>query len=1018
MKSFYLCLIGVAMCIAGYAQSVTVALTQAPCNNNGILTATISGMTPPYDVHWGTTLHSGVTTSTDVLNNYSGAPLFVYVIDANNKYVYSSFQGAPPFTYTPSTTPAVCPALGTASVTVTGGTAPYTFSWTDIPGNNVVSTSNPASLPAGEYHVTITDANGCVYGSKNIHDTSRSDSIYLHNQSGINFTITNTQANCTNGTATISNISGGASPYSMLWSNSATTSTITGLTYGQYSATVTDGQGCSTTKYTYVQQSRNIGINITATPATCLQNDGAVTSFGSGGVPPYTYLWNNSATTQSQTGLPAGYYSVTVTDANGCTGKGGRTVTASTPINVTYSTIASSCTSATGSAQLSISGGTAPYSVQWFTSGSPTGLNLIQKPSGTYGFQVTDANGCIRTGSVYIPPVNVLNVNVSGSDANCTQSNGSANVSVSGGSTPYTYLWSNSATTAGITGLAAGSYSVTVTDNVGCSVTKSRYVRTISPVNVGINSSNASCIFSNNGTATAVANGGQAPYTYAWSNGATTQNINGLPKGGYRVYVTDANGCKGKAYTHIGYNPNNNTCYCTITGVVYNDINSNCTQDAGENGIPNIQIHCSGIGYAYTDANGVYSFKVPSGSYIITQKVQAYYPLASCQNNGISVNATAGANCTHTVDFANNTATIRDMHIQTWNFTCPVPGYIYRQRVVIKNRGTVTEPNVYGSYHTDGQISVPTITPSGLFAGSGNYYRLNTSALSLNPGAARVFDMRYNMPTNIPLNTQLVFKDTTAFTGPASNWTNDYSPWNNVNYYTPRVVGSYDPNFKEVSPVGHGPTNIITRDDSTLEYMIHFQNLGTYKAQNVFILDTLDEDLDWETMTPIYQSHNCVITMSDKGEIRFQFDNIDLPAKMHDEEGSHGMVSFTIKTKKGLPLGTEFHNTAAIYFDFNEPVITNTTLNTLGELSVEQVQTYRSGEVSVYPNPTHDVFTVKVLSGSFEELTVVNSMGQLITSRVVTGDKTEINLANATSGIYFVVLKGANGYKVEKIEKL
>lgn len=1014
MKKIYLFILAAMICTAGYTQSVTVALTQAPCNHNGILTATISGMTAPYDVHWGNITHTGVTGSTDVLNNYSGAPMYVYVYDANNQYAWTTFQGAPPFTYTTSITNAVCPAQGSATVTVNGGASPYTYSWTTNPGNTVVSTSNPASLPTGQYDITITDANGCVYGSKNTQD-----SITVFNQSGINFPITNTQANCTNGTATIGTISGGTPPYSILWSTTATTTSITGLTYGSYNATVTDAQGCSTTKYTYVSQSKNIGTNVVATPATCLQNDGAVTSFGSGGTPPYSYLWNNSATTSTQTGLPAGYYSVKVTDANGCTGNGGGTVTASTPINVTYTTMPSSCTTATGSAQLSITGGATPYAVQWFTTGNPTGMNLIQKPSGTYSFRVTDANGCVRNGTVYIPPVSILNVSLSGTDANCTQSNGSASVNVTGGTAPYTYSWSNSATTPSITGLSAGYYSVTVTDNIGCSVKKSRSVKTLSPVNVGINSSNTSCIFSSNGTATAVATGGTAPYSYTWSNGGSGANINNLPTGGYRVYATDANGCKGTAYANIGYNPNNNSCYCIISGVVYDDANNSCTQDAGEQGIANIQIHCSGIGYAYTDANGYYSFKVPSGSYTVTQSVQAYYPLASCQNNGIAVNATAGANCTHTVDFANNTATIHDMHVQTWNFTCPVPGYVYKQRVIFKNKGTVSEPVVYGGYNTDGQISVPTFSPSGYFSGSGNQYNISGgSSLSLAPGQSRTFDISYTMPTNIPLNTQLVFKDTTAYSAPVSNWLTDYSPWNNVDYYTPHVVGSYDPNFKEVSPVGVGPTGIITRDDSTLEYMIHFQNLGTHQAYNIYILDTLDADLDWATMTPVYQSHPCVITMDENGVIRFQFDNINLPAEQDDEPGSHGMVSFHIKTKGALPLGTQFHNTAAIYFDFNEPVITNTTVNTLGELSVEETLTYRKGEVSIYPNPTHDVFTIQIKDGSYGQLKVINTMGQLITASDVNGDKTVVSLANATPGVYFVILEGSNGYKVEKVEKL
>jgi uncharacterized repeat protein (TIGR01451 family) len=244
----------------------------------------------------------------------------------------------------------------------------------------------------------------------------------------------------------------------------------------------------------------------------------------------------------------------------------------------------------------------------------------------------------------------------------------------------------------------------------------------------------------------------------------------------------------------------------------------------------------------------------------------------------------------------------------------------------------------------------------------------------------------------------------------------DYSPWNNVNYYTPITVGSYDPNFKEVSPKGQGPAGNITHKDSVLEYMIHFQNLGTYKAQNIFILDQLDADLDWTTMTPIYKSHPCVITMSETGEIRFQFDNIDLPAKQDDEVGSNGMVSFSIKTKKALPYGTEFTNNAAIYFDFNDPVVTNTTLNTLAPVSVQEVANAKNS-VLVYPNPVNDLLTIKMDKVVYSEVRIMNTMGQLCAEHKLTGKEAQISVSKLSPGIYFMLLSGENGNAVERIEK-
>jgi hypothetical protein len=1002
------------------AQTASIALTTQPCNNNGVLTATFTGLTTPLTVTWYVGIwstpivHTNVTTLSDVLNGYSGAQAYVVATDASNKSAYDFFQGAPPFNYSVATTPAVCPAPGSLQATITGGTAPYTYSWFDVSNNTVVGTTNPVSVPAGEYNVTITDANGCVYGS-----LAKGDSITVANSSTINFTLSGTQASCTNGTASSNTPTGGIAPYSFLWSNSATSQSISGLTQGSYSLKVTDAQGCHQTKSIYLQQSPNINVNTTPTPATCVQNNGAIQAFGSGGTPPYTYLWNNSATTQSINGLGVGYYTVKVTDANGCFGNGGGYVSASTPINATVSTTPSACTTSNGSATLSISGGATPYSIQWATMPVQTTATANGLGAGLHSFKITDANGCIRTGTAEVKPVNIINVNLIKTSPVCALTNGHITANSSGGNPPYSYLWSTSATTPAITGLAPGSYSVKVTDNIGCSVTKQATLTAFSPVNVALSTTPASCIFTSDGVATATVWGGATPYTYSWSNSGTTASISGLKTGYYSVAVTDANGCKANKTTVVGYNPAGNSCYCTITGTVYNDVNNNCTKDAGEAGIPNIAIHCSGIGYAYTNASGVYSFKVPTGSYTITETVLGYYPLAACQTNGISVNVTAAANCSTTVNFANNTATIHDMHISTWNYNCPVPGYTYNQKVIVSNMGTVNENSIKAGYLTDGNLLTPTFSPGGIFTGTGLWREIVGGALTLGPGASQSFFASYSVPVNVPLNTSLVFKDTVAYQGPISNWTNDYSPWNNVNYYTPVVVGSYDPNFKEVMPKGIGPNGDISKNDTALEYMIHFQNLGTYMAQNIFILDTLDADLDWESMRPIYKSHPCDVTMSEGGVIKFNFPNINLPAKQDDEPGSNGMVTFSIKTKKNLSLGTQFHNSAAIYFDFNEPVITNTTVNTIAPVSVEEVRgnSSNSKSVTVYPNPTGGMLTIKMHKDQYTSLRLMNVMGQVCAQHQLTERTEQVDVSSLTPGIYYMLFTGPNGKTVEKLEK-
>jgi hypothetical protein len=1021
-KIFILLILVLAAQVTRAQQQATFVLNQQPCNMNGTVTATFLGLTAPMNVTWYvsgqlTVTHNGVNSTSDVLTGYGGGYLSVVAVGANMVTAVGNFS-ALPFNYTDTTTPAQCPALGTATIMPSGGVAPYTYQWYDANTLALVSTSNPASLPTGSYEVTITDANGCIVTSQ-----MKNDSIFVSNINAFNFNINTTAANCTNGTATVGAISGGTPPYSYLWNNNATTASISGLTQGFYNVTVTDANGCQAYNSASVQQAIQIGANITTTSATCIQTNGAMTVFGSGGTPPYTYLWNNSITAQTQTNIASGSYNVVVTDANGCTGMGYAYVGSTTPINATKTSTPSSCTSPTGSATVNISGGTAPYTVTWSTFPAQTGTTATNLAPGFYSFHIVDAVGCVRNGSVNVDPINIITGYFPSTNPTCLASNGSVSFQPSGGAAPYTYLWSNNATTQAITGVPAGSYSVTVTDNVGCSVTKAHYLNSTSPLSLGAATTQASCIFTSDGSITITPTGGTAPYTYSWSNGGNTATISGLATGYYTVSVTDANGCTAYKFVHVPYNSSANSCYCTITGKVYNDANGNCTQDPGEAGIQNIQVHCSNVGYAYTNSSGNYSFIVPTGSYTIKETVQAYYPLASCQNNNVVVNAVASSGCTQTVNFANSVATIHDMHISKWQTAPPIPGFLFHTTTIVSNDGTVTESSIVGGMQHDIQLPSTSISPSSIWTNGGpNRFQINSGALTLAPGNSQAAFSSVTTPTNIPLGTGLVFYDSVAYTGPISNWMNDYTPWNNVAFYSTNVVGAYDPNFKEVSPKGTGPTGIIMPKDSVLEYMVHFQNLGTYKAQNVEVLDTLDADLDWTTLRPIYKSHPCVVTLSDGGVAKFTFKNINLPAKIYDEMGSNGMFTYTIKRKNNLAVGTQFKNSAAIYFDYNEPVITNTTVNTLGTpVGVPATQQSEAGTFSVFPNPANRMIYAQVnskVADAAGAIKVIDLSGKVLISNNVIlkggSQNIPVSVETLTPGIYFISLTSNGASQTQK----
>jgi len=1011
----------------GFAQTVSFTLTTVPCNNDGVLTATITGLTPPLTVAWTTSGTSGTTithtssTLTDALTSYSGGPVSISVTDGSG-LAYNYYGGMPPFTYSVATLPAHCPVLGSATATVSGGTAPYTYSWYNPATMATVSTSNPASLPAGAYGVTIVDALGCSYGSM-VYD----DSAYIYDTASFYVTTSTTVANCTNGTATVSSITGAVMPVSYSWSTGASSAGITGLTMGSYNVTVIDALGCSAVGYAYVSQAITISVPVTPTPATCTASDGAAIAFGSGGMPPYSYVWSNGATTQSQTGIPAGYYGVTATDVNGCIGFGATTVGASTPITVTSSATSSLCTSATGTATIAAAGGTSPYSFTWYSTPIQTTATATTLAAGTYNFKVVDALGCIRTGAVAVPPVNVITAAYTATSATCTLSNGGLHVYPSGGATPYTYLWSTGGTSSSISSVPAGGYSVGITDAMGCHISKYLAVPVFSPMTVGVSSTPASCLFTSDGSLHATASGGTTPYTYTWSGAGTGSTISGLATGPYYLTVVDATGCTASHYNYVGYNPSNTSCYCTISGTVYTDANGNCTQDAGEAGIPNVQIHCSGRGYTYTDASGHYSFKVPSGSYTITETVLAFYPLSPCQPNNIPVTATAATGCVLPVNFANSVTPIHDMRISTWSYNQPVPGNTYNQATLITNAGTLTESTILAGYMPDGQIFAPTFVPSTIFSGAPYWYTSGSAFPTLAPGATQLIHENYSVPTSIPLGTNLVFKDSVVWQAPMTTWTSDYSPWNNVNYYSCNTVSSYDPNFKEVNPKGTGPTGIISATDTVLEYMVHFQNTGTYKAKDIVVIDTLDNNLDWTTLRPVYQSAQCRVTLDQVGTARiakFTFQNIDLPAQVDDDLRSNGMFTYTVKTMPSLAVGTQIKNRASIYFDYNAPVMTNSTLNTIGSSSTTSVNEMTNEPVSsfaIYPNPAQQQFNTVINSEDAcnVDMKVCDVTGKVLLSKSIAVQKGQqtftTNVSQLAPGLYTVSLNDNGKVKTQKL---
>jgi gliding motility-associated-like protein len=319
--------------------------------------------------------------------------------------------------------------------------------------------------------------------------------------------------------------------------------------------TATDINGCTATSTVSVSQPASLALSTTQVNVLCNGNNtGSINLTVTGGTAPYTYSWSNNATIQDPLTLVAGTYTVTVTDANGCTATTSATITqpaAALALSTTQVNVLCNGNN-TGSINLTVTGGTAPYTYAW--SNASTGEDPQNLTSGTYTVTVTDANGCTATTSATITqPQAPLALSTTQVNVLCNGNNtGSINLTVTGGTGPYTYAWSNNATVQDPLTLVAGTYSVTVTDANGCTATTSATItQPQSALTVTTQTQNIICP-NGTGSINSIPAGGVSPYTYSWTNQATTQNINGLQVGIYTVTVNDFNGCQANASGTIG----------------------------------------------------------------------------------------------------------------------------------------------------------------------------------------------------------------------------------------------------------------------------------------------------------------------------------------------------------------------------------------------------------------------------------------------------------------------------------
>jgi hypothetical protein len=270
--------------------------------------------------------------------------------------------------------------------------------------------------------------------------------------------------------------------------------------------------------------------------------NGAINLTVNGGTGPFTYAWSNGATTEDISGLTAGPYSVTVTDANACTANLNASITEPPALLLTETHVnVTTCGGTNGSIDLTVAGGTPPYSYAW--SNGPTTEDISGLGIGTYTVTVTDAHSCSDQKTVSITAPGAPTLGETHTNVSCNGgADGAVDLTVNGGTGPFTYAWSNGATTEDVSGLTAGPYNVTVTDANSCSAVLG--VTITEPTLLALSETHVNvCTGGSDGSIDLTVGGGTPPYTYLWSNGATTEDLSGLTAGPYSVTVTDANSC-------------------------------------------------------------------------------------------------------------------------------------------------------------------------------------------------------------------------------------------------------------------------------------------------------------------------------------------------------------------------------------------------------------------------------------------------------------------------------------------
>lgn len=1018
--------------------TISGSITNTSCFNseNGAIHLSVTGSAPPFSFIW-----SDGTTASNLLNLGAGT-FTVTVSDANNCQKIEKFEVSRPDSLVLSFTTSAPPSspITNIIIKVFGGTAPYNYDWANVPGtNNPVVISQDCNA---NYSATVTDAHGC----------SVNNNFTLPNFTPLSIVEITQSVQC-NGTLLTVVTNGGFSAKYYQWSGGGFEATKLAIVAGIYTVTVTDEMDCIQTATVTVMNNAGFTVNAFITPESCqgIQN-GKINLTVTGSTEPFTFVWSNGATTEDLSGLSSVTYQVTITNNTGCSQVFSYTVTQLTPIQASFSAINPNCNGGTdGLLAVFVQGGTSPVNYNWeHIPGSNDPQTINNLAAGTYTVTITDNNGCSASNSITLSqpqPIAayvVLDQLCGSTTMNIT--------SVTGGTPPFTYFWSN-----GVTGTVnvanfSGLYTVTVTDANGCSGNQTIYAEVVTQGGCSyfggkvVIDANANCIYD--------AETGLASWIVRATGNQTYYGISDAD-GNYHIGVDP-----GETYLIEAIPPGSLWMPCTgltVTAPLTPDTTSGLDLPVQEIlQCPEMEVHLYGGNIRRCFNNNYYGVEycnngtAPAQDAYIVVSMDAFsvplsstLPFTNLGNNNYRFDigdvAVGDCNSFNIVFRVNCNAFTGQTSCATAHIypdsTCMPPNALWSGASLALSSACTGDSLRF----TVKNVGFGNMTQTLDYIVVEDHVMLFSNPVKLNAGQSKMVSVPSNGSTwrlavpqepyhpghsNPSLTVEGCSTNSSSFsTGFVNQFPqDDVDPW--IDILCVQLTAAFDPNEKVAFPTGYGNEHFV-EPGTQLEYGIHFQNTGNDTAFTVRLVDTLSQWLDPATIRPGASSHPYTFDLTGTGIATFTFDNVLLPDSNVNEVASHGFVQFTISPKITTPLETVIHNSAAIYFDYNPPIFTNTTYHTIGDhfLVVGLWQPENPAyEVVVSPNPSSGLtnITIKGLVHSDAlQLQVLDAYGRVVVNQQSSGNSFQLDGATLPAGIYYfrVMQEGAlvgNGKIIRK----